>query len=151
MKTRLKKASSARTSAGAEARFAEVVNAFAADERLAPVARAYRAEQQSQRTHKFGSRALKVDGRMFALLAGGRLVVKLANDRVDDLVRARQGTYFDPGHGRPMKQWVVIAGSLHSWEALVREAHDFMRTLENRRPPAVRQLRSKRPLKRSRP
>jgi hypothetical protein len=47
---------------------------------------------------------LSVNGKIFAMLVKGKLVVKLPKQGVDELVAARAGTYFDPGHGRLMKQ-----------------------------------------------
>lgn len=56
----------------------------------------------------FGSRGLKVKNKYFALLVKGKLVVKLSKSEVDNLVESKQGDYFDPGHGRKMKEWVVL-------------------------------------------
>src|SRR5262249_4415527 len=81
-------------------KFDRVVTAFARDRRLAPIAKAFRAEQQRPGSKKFGSSALKLKGKMFAMLVKGRLVVKLAPDRVSDLVKRGDAEYFDPGHGR---------------------------------------------------
>ena len=36
-----------------------------------------------------------------------------------------QGEYFDPGHGRLMKEWVAVADGSISWLELAREAHIF--------------------------
>lgn len=50
----------------------------------------------------FGSGALKVSGRIFAMMTPkGQFVVKLAKQRVDELVSAGDGERFDPGRGRP--------------------------------------------------
>ena len=56
----------------------------------------------------FGSSALKVNGSIFAMLTGGRLVVKLPRDRVDSLIKTGMGEPFDAGKGRPMKEWVSL-------------------------------------------
>jgi hypothetical protein len=42
-------------------------------------------------------------------------------------VAAGAGEYFDPGHGRLMKEWVAIAGHGVPWIALAREAHAFVK------------------------
>jgi hypothetical protein len=77
---------------------------------------------------KFGSSALKVDNRIFAMLSGGRLVVKLPRARVAALVATGDGAAFDAGKGRPMKEWVALDTARHgSWEQLCREALDFVR------------------------
>jgi hypothetical protein len=57
----------------------------------------------------------------------GLFVAKLSRERVDELVRTRQGSYFDPGHGRLMKQWVALNGPTPSWASLAREAYQFAR------------------------
>ena len=107
-------------------RFTGVLAAFAADPALAAVADEYVANQMSGGRRKFGSRALKVDGRIFAMLSHGRFVVKLPGPRVDALVAAGCGTYFDPGHGRKMKQWLSITSAAQPWIALAKEAHAFV-------------------------
>jgi hypothetical protein len=71
----------------------------------------------------FGADALKVDGRIFAMVARGRLVVKLPRGRVDALVAAGEGDLFGPGHGRLMKEWLALdPGSDQDWDALANEA-----------------------------
>jgi hypothetical protein len=76
---------------------------------------------------------LRVDGKIFAMLVRGALVVKLPRDRVDALIEAGTGTRFDPGHGRLMREWVaVLAGAEPAWESLVDEALAFVRTAARR-------------------
>jgi len=106
-------------------RFVSVINAFAADPKLAPVVDAY-AASKNQHGRKFGSNGLKVNGKLFAMVTKGKLVVKLPKERVDALVASRAGENFDPGHGRKMKEWVSITSSKLSWPDLAREAHDFV-------------------------
>lgn len=121
---------SARVNSGAadaERRFEEVVAAFAADRRLAAIASALRSERASGRRKAFGSGALKVNGKIFAMVARERLVVKLPKERVSAMVESGDGQFFDPGHGRLMKQWVVVLGESCSWIDLAKEAHDFVR------------------------
>lgn len=75
----------------------------------------------------FGSSALKVNGSIFAMISGGKLVLKLPHARVDTLMRAGAGTPFDAGKGRPMKEWLTVtADDNESWLALAREALDFV-------------------------
>ena len=74
----------------------------------------------------FGSSALKVKDKIFAMLVRGSLVLKLPKARVDELIAAGQGDRFDPGHGRLMKEWVVIAEGSGDWLALAREARKFV-------------------------
>ena len=75
----------------------------------------------------FGSNALKVDGRIFAMLVRGRLVVKLPARRVDDLVQHGEGERFDAGKSRPMREWLALdPSSTMDWLALAREALAFV-------------------------
>jgi TfoX/Sxy family transcriptional regulator of competence genes len=60
-------------------------------------------------TRMFGSAGLKTYGKTFAMLVKGRLVVKMPQDRVEELVAAGAGDRFDPGHGRLMREWVSLA------------------------------------------
>ncbi len=76
----------------------------------------------------FGSGALKVGGKIFAMMSSkGQFVVKLPKERVAALVAAGRGASFDPGHGRKMKEWAVIDAAPAEWPALAREAYDFVR------------------------
>ncbi|HEX2047716.1 MAG TPA: hypothetical protein VHF27_08130 [Acidimicrobiales bacterium] len=80
-------------------------------------------------TRRFGSQALKVGGSIFAMVTGGRLVVKLPRDRVDALIADGTGAPFDSGRGRPMKEWVALAvDDEHIWRALAQEALEFVRS-----------------------
>ena len=76
----------------------------------------------------FGANALRVNGRIFAMLAQDRLVVKLPRARVDELVESGIGARFDPGHGRIMREWLSVReGREDRWEDLAREALAFVR------------------------
>jgi hypothetical protein len=99
-----------------DSRFLRVVDAFAGD------------RQVSRGGGKgFGSGALKVRGKIFAMMSSrGKFVVKLPKRRVDELVAAGQGEYFDPGHGRLMKEWLQVQSEETSWIELAKEAHRFV-------------------------
>jgi TfoX/Sxy family transcriptional regulator of competence genes len=78
---------------------------------------------------RFGSSALTVDGSIFAMLTRGELVLKLPADRVAELVTGGRGMPFTAGKGRPMREWVVVAGvDPQEWHELAREALGFVRT-----------------------
>ena len=101
---------------GRETSFAPVVRAFAGDQRVT------RGEGKG-----FGSGALKVDGRIFAAISTkGSFVVKLPRERVRELVAGGKGEYFDPGHGRLMKEWVAVPRGATSWVELAKEARRFV-------------------------
>ena len=75
----------------------------------------------------FGSSALRVQNKIFAMLVRGRLVVKLPRARVDELVAAGEGDRFDANKGTPMKEWLSLApASELPWSPLAREALDFV-------------------------
>jgi TfoX/Sxy family transcriptional regulator of competence genes len=75
----------------------------------------------------FGASALKVDGKIFAMLTNGRLVVKLLRNRVDALAAAGEGERLDTGNGRVMKEWLSLRpASGLDWLALAREALEFV-------------------------
>jgi TfoX/Sxy family transcriptional regulator of competence genes len=76
--------------------------------------------------HGFGSSALTAGGSIFAMLSRGRLVVKLPRARVAELIASGQGAPFDAGKGRPMKEWLVVAGDDQAWKELSEEALSFV-------------------------
>ena len=78
-------------------------------------------------TAGFGSSALRVDGRIFAMLVRGRLVVKLPSARVTSLVESGAGIPFDANKGTPMKEWFSLDPvSNLEWERLADEAYAFV-------------------------
>ena len=80
-----------------------------------------------QAKKEFGSSTLKINGKIFAMLVKGRLVVKLPRQRVDALVTSGDGDRFDPGHGRLMKEWLTVRPtSEQDWLSLAREALEFV-------------------------
>ncbi len=76
----------------------------------------------------FGSSALKVHNKIFAMFVEGKLVVKLPKPRVDALITSGDGERFDPRHdGRLMKEWVAVEPtSEERWLDLSREAMEFV-------------------------
>jgi TfoX/Sxy family transcriptional regulator of competence genes len=95
---------------------------------FAPVVSAFARDRSVTRGKMFSSsNVLSVNGKIFAMLVRGKLVVKLPKQRVDGLVAARAGTYFDPGHGRLMKQWISIPAAKANWVELAREALRFVK------------------------
>lgn len=75
----------------------------------------------------FGSQGLKVGGKVFAILVKGKLVLKLPQKRVKALVASGDGEYFDPGHGRLMKEWMTVPPrGKGEWVSLAEEARNFV-------------------------
>lgn len=105
-----------------EDRFATLVEQFLEDREVTPPGDGF------QPTNRFGSSALKIHGKIFAMIAGGRLVVKLPRQRVDALIAAGEGERFDPKkNGRPMKEWLTLdPASRLDWLPLAQEARSFV-------------------------
>jgi hypothetical protein len=71
----------------------------------------------------FGSSALKLNGRIFAMVSSkGQFVVKLSKVRVAELSERGQGEPFDPGRGRLMKEWLAVSAPPTKWLVLAKEA-----------------------------
>jgi hypothetical protein len=77
---------------------------------------------------RYGSnpRGLTVNGKIFAFMAEGRLVVKLSEDRVDELSASGIGQPHTLGK-REMKEWLALdAGVSRRWRSLMVEAQEFV-------------------------
>jgi TfoX/Sxy family transcriptional regulator of competence genes len=100
-----------------EARYSQLVKAFSAQKGVSALSDG----------KGFGSTGqLKFEGRIFAMLVRGELVVKLPRSRVDELVAQGDGAHFDAGKGKPMKEWFVLSStSRRPWASLAEEALDF--------------------------
>jgi len=105
-----------------EERFATIVEELLSHPDITP------PSDGPQSKKEFGSSALKVKNKIFAMLVGGKLVVKLPKHRVDALVASGAGERFDPRHdGRLMKEWVTVEPtSEEDWLDLSREAMEFV-------------------------
>lgn len=82
----------------------------------------------------FGRSAVRYQGKIFAMLVRGSLVLKLPAARVTELVAAGEGAHFDANKGTPMKEWLSLdPGSGQPWLPLAHEALDFARTAKKAR------------------
>jgi hypothetical protein len=76
----------------------------------------------------FGRGALRYEGKIFAMLVRGRLVLKLPASRVTALIRSGNGIAFDANKGTPMREWLSLdPDSDLNWLSLATEALDFAR------------------------
>jgi hypothetical protein len=106
-----------RNAAKLDAEFARVVQAFTRDRRVSHGG-----------TKGFGAGALKVDGKIFAMISSkGEFVVKLPRARVEEMATAGEGKRFDPGHGRIMKEWLVLRSGSPDWVEVAKEACEFVK------------------------
>ena len=105
-----------------EKRFADIISSL----RRKPGVTAPSADGKGRKS--FGASGLKINNKVFAMVSSkGEFVVKLPRDRVDALVASRDGTRFDPGHGRLMKEWLAVSPkSKLDWLALAKEAMAFV-------------------------
>lgn len=99
-----------------------------ADPRFAAVVETFSRDPHVGRRRLFGSsNVLNVNGKIFAMLWKDRFVAKLPKETVAELVRTGKGEYWDPGHGRRMKEWVAVGGTKASWVNLGKEAYRFVK------------------------
>src|SRR5207244_5077568 len=76
----------------------------------------------------FGAGALQVRGRIFAMVSGDRLVLKLPARRVAQLIADGRGLSFDAGKRQPLREWAALAEPGQSDAlALANEALEFAR------------------------
>jgi len=85
------------------------------------------AAEEARARKTFGSDGLKIKNKIFVMLVRGTLVVKIPRQRIDELIAAGDGERFDPGHGRLMKEWLVLnPDSNQEWLPLAQEALKFV-------------------------
>jgi hypothetical protein len=104
----------------------DLLAALRTDPRVAPAVDDYERAGGAGKGRSFGSNALKVRGKIFAIFTRDTLVVKLPAERVDALVAEGVGERFDPGHGRLMKGWLSIVSPRASWVDFAKESHAFV-------------------------
>jgi hypothetical protein len=101
-----------------DALFARLVARFRTDRSVTP---------PTTKHGKFGSTALKVNGKIFAFLSQGDLVVKLPGERVAELINAGTGKPYDARRGKVMKEWIAIApAQSRRWARFAEEARRFV-------------------------
>ena len=74
-----------------------------------------------------GAQGIKYNGKMFIMFYKGDLVVKLAPDRITQLIKENIGEAFDPGTGKPMKDRVLLrASKKDQWIKLSEESKEYV-------------------------
>lgn len=104
-------------------------DAQSAEQRYAAVVAALIDEPDVTRSAKrgFGFGGLHVGGKLFAILRGEELLLKLPAAKVAMLIASGEGHPFDAGRGRPMKEWVTAEhGAGEGWPELARQAMLFV-------------------------
>jgi hypothetical protein len=77
----------------------------------------------------FGRSACRFNGKIFVMFVRGRLVLKLPEARVDDLIAAGHGGRFDANKGTRMREWLSLdPASDQPWLPLAMEALSFARS-----------------------
>ena len=98
------------------------------DSRLSSPPSSASATSPSESRQGFGSGALKVNGKIFAMMTPhAEFVVKIPKARVDELVSQGVGGRFEPGPGRIMKEWLTLDRRPELWTELAKAAYQFVK------------------------
>jgi hypothetical protein len=74
-----------------------------------------------------GAQGIKYNNKMFIMFYKGDLVVKLAPDRIRELINESIGEPFDPGTGKPMKDRMLLRVSKKDhWIKISEESKEFV-------------------------
>ena len=90
--------------------------------------------KRAEKAHMFGKPCMKYRGNGFMAFSDGDIVLKLSGQSREDALRLEGSRLWDPsGQGRPMKEWVQIAGK-HSgrWHDLAEKAIEYISTLPHK-------------------
>jgi len=75
-----------------------------------------------------GAQGIKRDGKLFVMFMKGDILVKFPPERVSEIVVSGDGQAYDPGTGKPMKNWVLIPqAKKDSWIKYSKEANNFLK------------------------
>lgn len=73
----------------------------------------------------FGRMSLMIRGKLFASAGPRGLLIKVSEERVDELIRRGEAGEFRGGGGRVMREWAVATPEA-DWSALAAESLDFV-------------------------
>jgi hypothetical protein len=92
----------------------------------------------------FHNDALKVDAKLYAFVAKGRLVVKVPIASAAKLTESGRAAAYEPSPGRRMKEWIALdpprSRGDRTWARLMADARRYVASL-----PATTRSRRKRP------
>jgi hypothetical protein len=87
----------------------------------------------TKRGKMFGMPCISVNGKTFAGLHKGDMTFKLGGEDRALALTIEGAALFDPGMGRPMKEWVQVPAAQSShWPALAEEAYAYVADLTSR-------------------
>jgi hypothetical protein len=79
----------------------------------------------------FHNEGLTINGKLFAMVVRGRLVVKVPAAQATTLIAEGRGVAFEPSPGRRLREWVMVeppeeGDDEDGWPALVDDAHRYV-------------------------
>ena len=75
-----------------------------------------------------GAQGIKYGKKLFVMFIKGEIALRLPPERVTELIETGEGKPFDPGTGKPMKNWIIIpASKKDTWITLSEEAQQLMK------------------------
>lgn len=76
----------------------------------------------------FGMPCLKIDGKMLGGLYGDAMTFKLPPGPLQEALALEGAEHFDPGMGRPTKEWVVVpVAHAAQWSRFAEQAMEYVR------------------------
>lgn len=76
----------------------------------------------------FGMPCLKIDGKMLGGLYGDAMTFKLPAWALAEALALEGAEHFDPGMGRPTKEWVVVPlAHAATWPRFAEQAMEYVR------------------------
>jgi hypothetical protein len=104
-----------------------------AEELFDSIANELARNADTKRGKMFGMPCISVNGKTFAGFHKGDMTFKLTGDAHAQAHSIEGAHLFDPGMGRPMKEWVVVPSSQSShWPDLADQARTYVADLTSR-------------------
>ena len=73
-----------------------------------------------------GAQGIKLGKKLIVMFLKGNLLVKLPEERVSEIIAAGDGEPYDPGTGKPMKNWVLVTETRRDlWIKISEEAKQY--------------------------